>query len=278
MGFFLAWAMGTVAAEAGTLAVPTRFQEKAASGKFEEAHGVQQWDPRKTTLILCDMWDKHWCAGATRRVAEMAPVMNEVVRAARRQGVFIIHAPSDTMEFYADTPQRKRAPEAPPATLPATLKFAGRVEPPLPIDDSDGGCDTAEPPRHKAWSRQHPAIEIAVEDAITDSGDEVYNLLQQRDIDNVILMGVHTNMCVLGRSFAIRRMVGLGKNVVLMRDMTDAMYNPRMRPFVSHFCGTELVVLHIERYWCPSITSTVFTGQPPFRFNGDDRPREQESH
>jgi hypothetical protein len=73
-------------------------------------------------------------------------------------------------------------------------------------------------------------------------------------------------MCVLGRSFGIRRMVGLGKNVVLMRDMTDSLYNPRKRPYVSHFEGTDLMVNHIETYWCPSITSDQITGELPFVF------------
>lgn len=213
------------------------------------------------------MWDRHWCAGATGRVEEMAPVMNEVVRVAREQGVFIIHAPSDTMEFYRDTPQRRRAREAPAVPLPPEQERP--PEPPLPIDDSDGGCDTAETPWYKAWSRQHPAIEIAAGDAVTDDGDEVYRLCHERGIDTLILMGVHTNMCILGRSFGIRRMVKLGMNVLLMRDMTDAMYNPRRRPYVSHVRGTELVVEHIEQHWCPSITSAAFTGRPPYRFCED---------
>ena len=128
----------------------------------------------------------------------------------------------------------------------------------LPIDDSDGGCD-CDPPRknYRAWSRQHPAIEIAEQDAITDSGEAFY-LMKQRGIQNVIVMGVHTNMCVLGRPFSIRQMVRQGQNVVLMRDMTDTMYNPAMAPFVSHFTGNDLIVEHIEQYWCPTITSTDF--------------------
>jgi hypothetical protein len=68
-------------------------------------------------------------------------------------------------------------------------------------------------------------------------------------------MGVHTNMCVLGRPFGIRAMVRLGRNVVLVRDLTDAMYDPRQPPHVSHTRGTELVIEHIEKYWCPSILS-----------------------
>jgi len=33
------------------------------------------------------------------------------------------------------------------------------------------------------------------------------------------------------------------------------MYNPENRPYVSHDRGTELVVEHIEKYWCPPAVS-----------------------
>ena len=79
-------------------------------------------------------------------------------------------------------------------------------------------------------------------------------------------MGVHLNMCVLGRPVGIRQMVTVGKNVVLMRDMTDTMYNPKKRPFVSHFAGTDLVVQHVEKFWCPSITSTALPHSRPIGF------------
>ena len=68
-------------------------------------------------------------------------------------------------------------------------------------------------------------------------------------------MGVHTNMCVLNRSFAIRQMTKWGMRCVLVRDLTDSMYDPNDRPFVSHDRGTELVIEHIEKYWAPSVTS-----------------------
>src|SRR5690606_39279235 len=61
--------------------------------------------------------------------------------------------------------------------------------------------------------------------------------------------------------------------VVFVRDMTDTMYNSRMPPFVSHFAGTDLVIEHIEKYWCPSVTSVSFLGGEPFRFRDDRRPR-----
>ena len=88
-----------------------------------------------------------------------------------------------------------------------------------------------------------------------------------------MLMGVHTNMCVLGRPFGLRNMARSGKNVVLVRDLTDTMYNSRKWPYVSHFEGTNRIVEHIEKYVAPTITSTDLTGQPAFQFKADDRPR-----
>jgi len=76
-------------------------------------------------------------------------------------------------------------------------------------------------------------------------------------------------MCVLGRPFGLRQMAKNGKTVVLMRDMTDTMYNPKMPPMVSHFKGTELIIDHIEKYVCPTITSDQILGGKEFRFKGD---------
>ena len=246
---------------------------------------TESWDPKKTVLIICDMWDQHWCKSAARRVAEMAGPLNETVKSARARGVFIIHAPSTCMDFYKDTPQRKRAQTAPFAKTPLPLVTTerwgtawywpdGQREGVLPIDDSDMGCSCSgqKCEIRSPWTREIATIEIADTDAITDNGQEVWNLLTERGIDNVILCGVHLNMCVLGRPFGIRQMVHLGKNVALLRDLTDTMYNPERPPGVSHFAGTTLVVEHVEKYWCPSFTSADLTGKPPFRFHGDIQP------
>jgi type 1 glutamine amidotransferase len=54
--------------------------------------------------------------------------------------------------------------------------------------------------------------------------------------------------------------------------MTDTMYNSRRAPYVSHLVGTDLVAEHIEKYWCPTITSADLLGGEPFRFQHDKRP------
>ncbi len=257
------------------LLLTARSRVKQPDGSFKAQLRPITWDARQTAIIICDMWDDHYCRASAGRVAEMAPRMNEVITAARKRGVLIIHSPSGVLDKYEGTPQRKLAQAAPPVKTKLPLKgwcyLDKEHEPALPIEDSEPCEDTEPRPRVKFFTKQIETLKIAEGDAITDSA-EAYYLLEERKIKNVILMGVHTNMCVLGRPFGIRQMVYQGKNVVLMRDMTDSMYNPKQKPQVSHFRGTELVIEHIERHWCPTVTSTDFTGQAPFRFKGDDRP------
>ena len=218
------------------------------------------WQPSETAIIVVDMWNKHWSWGATERVDVMAPRMNSVTSRARDRGVMIIHAPSDTMDFYKDDPARVWVTEVAHADPPAELE---RPDPPQPVDASDGGSDTGETESYKAWYRQHSGLKIGEGDAISDNGQEVYNVLKQKGITNLIFMGVHTNMCVLGRSFAIKQMVKWGFNAVLVRDLTDAMYNPFKPPYVSHEEGTQLIIQYIEKFWCPTISSGDLTTPEP---------------
>jgi hypothetical protein len=51
-------------------------------------------------------------------------------------------------------------------------------------------------------------------------------------------------------------MVKLGKNVVLCRDLIDALRNPVTPPYLSHERGTEPAIEHVEKDWCPSIVSS----------------------
>ena len=203
----------------------------------------------------------------------MAPRINAFVSELRSRGVLIIHCPSSGVEHYESTPMRMRAKAAPVVKVKVPLRdwcsLDKTREQALPIDDSDNGCDCQ--PRCPTGAermdlRQIAAIKMADEDAVTDS-PEAYYLMKQRGITNVIILGVHTNMCVLGRPFSIRQMVYQGQNVALVRDLTDTMYNPRSKPFVPHTRGTELVVEHIERYWCPTLTSNEILGGKTFQFS-----------
>ena len=105
------------------------------------------------------------------------------------------------------------------------------------------------------------------EDAVTDDAQEVYNLLTERQIDDVLLLGVHANVCVLSRPFGIRQLVDLGKQPILCRDLTDSFYRHRGRNREGH----AQILAHIERYWCPTVTSDQWLGGEPFRFSDEAR-------
>jgi len=251
-----------------------------------------QWDAKKTALVICDVWDSHHCLNAVRRVGQVAPRIDQLARELRNQGATVIHAPSDCMDFYKDSPARKRAMAIPirSDTPEEIAKWCDQIEgessDAYPVDQSDGGEDD-DPAEHAQWAsrlsslgrdpkrpwiRQTEAIEIdSALDFVSDSGKEIWNILKSRGIEHVVVCGVHTNMCVLGRPFGLRQLKRHGFDAVLVRDLTDTMYNPLRWPYVNHFSGTDRVIDHIERVVCPTVSSEQWLGQKAFRFPSDTR-------
>ena len=246
--------------ETSTMTDPTTNVTKTVTAKRGVPTSVTvEIDPTKTAVVVCDMWDDHWCPSASKRCAELAKQAEPVLKACRERGMTIVHCPSDTMPFYKDHPARKRVADVKKVAPP---KSKDRSDPPLPVDDTDGGCDDEKPAKQfKAWSRQHAAITIdEKKDYVTDNGTEVYSIMKEKGIDTLLVLGVHTNMCVLNRTFAIKQMVKWDVRTLLVRDLTDAMYNPKMKPFVTHDKGTQLIIEHIEKHWCPTIESKSLLG------------------
>lgn len=277
------------------LVLESRVETGPGSGAWVPQRRAVQWSPVRTAIIVCDVWDYHHSINAVRRLNEMVPRLNQLVAIARSQGATIIHAPSDCMGNYEQHPARRRAiavadkvAEAPPPQaddwnhcLPAEKNAV------YPVDQSDGGEDD-DPVEHAAWAKQlealglnpatpwrsqSPLVEINPDvDLISDKGGEVWKILRSRGIDQVLLVGVHTNMCVLGRPFGLRQLTGWGKQVALVSDLTDTMYNPNRWPFVSHFAGTDLVLEYIQQHVCPTVTSDQLLAGARFRFAMDRRP------
>jgi nicotinamidase-related amidase len=228
--------------------------------------GLRCWDvleesflcaAAETAFIIVDMWDKHWSSGSTRRFSQLAVRINESARQARERGILIVHAPSETETFYRGTPARDRLLSAPKqAVIPEPVTVNDY---PLPIDDSDGGSESVDeyPPNSLVWTRQNEAIEIDQSRDVLcgDEGDLLFSYLQNRGIRFLIYTGVASNMCILNRSFGIKKMLRRGMRTVLARDLTDAMYNPEKPPYVSHEEGAALVTAYIEKFYCPTMDS-----------------------
>lgn len=271
-----------------------RVESPGLGGACRVVEKAVTWDPKQTAVIVCDMWDLHHCLNAVRRETDMAPRMDLLLTSLRHRGVTIVHAPSSCMDAYQDHRARRRAVSTPRSkNLPEGIaQWCKRIpteeQAAYPVDQSDGGEDD-DPAEHDRWAAklasmgrnpkapwksQTDLITIDPEnDYISDDGREIWSILEDRGIDHVLLMGVHLNMCVLGRPFGLRQMARNGKDVALVRDMTDTMYNPLTAPFVSHFTGTDRVVEHVERFVCPTVDSNQILGGAPFRFKTDHRPR-----
>jgi nicotinamidase-related amidase len=279
------------ASEPTQVTLRTAKPDTEGKGQIISVQRNEIWQPEQTAMIVCDVWDYHHSQNAVERLEAFAPRLNQVLNEARRRGVTIIHAPSDCMDHYRDHPARKRAQSAPQAVngpdgidawcsaIPSEKSGV------FPIDQADGGEDDdpqklavwrkklAELGRNPQmpWQAQSPLITIDKDlDFISDSGSEVWNVLQSRRIKNVVLTGVHVNMCVLGRPFGLRQMARNGMNVALLRDLTDAMYNPLSWPYVDHHEGTRRVIEHIERYVCPTISSDQWIGGHEFHLSKVD--------
>ena len=126
--------------------LPVRWQQRLGdSERFDEKTGVRELPASQTAILICDMWNQHWCASASRRCGELAKKMAPLIDQARAAGVLIVHSPSGTLDPYKDHPARKRALAVPSVTPPSPIESWCSLdearEGSLPIDDSDGGCD-----------------------------------------------------------------------------------------------------------------------------------------
>ena len=47
----------------------TRVETAKESGRYHTLPKQIDWNAKETAIVICDMWDKHWCPTATQRVA-----------------------------------------------------------------------------------------------------------------------------------------------------------------------------------------------------------------
>ncbi|MHC4482571.1 MAG: hypothetical protein ACYSW4_03380, partial [Planctomycetota bacterium] len=47
------------------IALNARGRAESSEGGFTVVNHRLAWEPCETAVIICDMWDEHWCKGAT---------------------------------------------------------------------------------------------------------------------------------------------------------------------------------------------------------------------
>jgi len=258
-------------AAAKNISLTLRNQHMSKVGRQEwiAQSTAAQWVGEETAIIVVDMWNQHWCQSATTRVGGLAIPMNQTITAARALGIQIIFAPSDVTGYYAGTPERKNVLELPNVTVPTGTPVN---IPPRPLNTStNGGCDV-DSPQGSPWTRQIDTLTITDEDFLITaeegaSEQELINVLTAKKIKNLIYMGVHENMCIVDRPFALDKIVSWGwgpSNCAVMRELVDVMYTPKDSPYVSHAEGVELQTAWIEKFLVSSVSMYDILGPSYF--------------
>jgi len=219
-------------------------------------------DPARTAVVVIDMWDRHWCATYTARVGNLVPRMNLALDAARKLGIQVVFAPSDVVDFYRDTPQRKAMQAIPAQPEPKPTGF-DPPRAPGPTDCCECGPDQPCQVKQKTYSRQHPSLRIAPQDLIGDcnNGRELLNLCCERRIDTLLYMGVASNLCVQFRGMGIRNMKNHGMRAIVVADLVEAITSNgvdadgRKDLNFTPAGGTARVQAHIEQFVAPTIES-----------------------
>ena len=234
------------ATAAGTLPVELQRRDPA-TGQPTVTHA--ELDPARVGVVVVDMWNWHWCKTATARVGALVPRMKPVVDEARALGMTIFWCPSDVADNYVGTVPYESAFSASKVPLPALAELNC---PPAP----DGGgcaCGRERCQGNYGWDGMHPDLVMDDRDFMPNDLATLYSLCRQRGLTHLIYLGVHTQVCLLGKSIGLRNLSRAGFQCILARDLTDAhaKYDPAAGVTPETF--TADVVAHFEKHLAPTI-------------------------
>ena len=87
---------------------------------------------------------------------------------------------------------------------------------------------------------------------------ELWNIVAEEGLRNLLYVGVHENMCIMGRPFALTHVTQqwgwAPEKIAVVRELVDTSYNPADPPYVAHAAGTALQTAYIESFWASSIS------------------------
>lgn len=205
-------------------------------------------DPKRVAIIAVDMWNWHWCKTSTERVSALVPRMNKSLEQARALGMTVFLCPTDVADNYVGTPMVERVLAVDPIPMPQGPDL---VCPPAP----DGGgctCGRERCQGNFGWDGMHPDLSIGPDDLMPNDPERLYTLCKERGITHIIFFGVHTQVCLLGKSVGLRAMTRAGFKCALARDLTDA--HGRYEPGVETPDDfTSKVVAHFEKHLAATV-------------------------
>ena len=174
-----------------------------------------------SAIIIYDCWDKHWY-GKQVDLDNNCKKINTLIEKVRLKGYTVIHHPSDCVGQKKTNFKFK--------SLPKTNYLLDNAEQPAP------GV------KWKVWSKQNPNIQIDKNDYITESIDELLNILKLHKIKKLYYVGYHINLCIL---WARETSIGNLKQVTdietfVVKDLSEALLkNKKDLQFVYDICEND---------------------------------------
>ena len=245
---FLAWAAGLTNLLAAGPELELELQRRdPATGQVSTT--LEKVPASKIAIVVIDLWNYHWCKTSAARVGALVPRMNRCLEAARAMGIQVFLCPTDVADNYVGTPQVESLMALPRVTIPTGSEIQ------CPAAPDGGGCTCGKErcQVNYGWDGMHPDLVIGENDLIPNEPELLYGICQARGITHLIYLGVHTQVCLLGKSVGVRRMLQAGMKCVLARDLTDAhgRYDPAKNLTPDDF--TTNVVAHFEKYLVPTV-------------------------
>ena len=211
----------------------------------------------QTALILVDVWNVHfidsWIERAKKITSEsIVPVLETARQCVHNSNrMTIIHAPSPPVADQFKQSNRLGQTSTQPANesvdWPPT-KFRNRSE----EYQIYRGPRSQPPGIDLHWKKLADQLSISEkiivkpEDEVIATGQQLHQLLAERQILHLIYVGFATNWCVLGRDYGIRAMAGRGYNIILLREATTGVEFPDT---LDETLTTEIAIREVEQQY-----------------------------
>lgn len=252
-----------------TITLPTRYYRaykddspfKCDEQDFHYADEDLSIPADQCALVLVDCWNNHYAGSWLKRgAAIIQDIVLPVVRAARRGGIPVIHAPTGSVA--QNYPQSEYLFEPGDEESPTSYVTPEAEWPPEDFVKRKGQYERYKRKFHPSgWKDHTPPLRIAdclgpePEDYVVQSGKQLHKLLKSKKILHLFYAGFATNICVLRRDYGMRAMADRGYNLIFIRDATTAV---EAHDTVDDLTNTKVYTKEIEFMLAYSTTSRDF--------------------
>lgn len=211
------------------------------------------------TVVYVDMWRSHWCTYYNDREFFFTPRINELLQRFRRLNVSIVSISSVVDGYLPFSKQRKRGSAAvKKGSIPAITEYNAQQER-YHYEYNPGFqdiCVYSDLTRY-GYTRDNrftPKIAIGANDYFVSNFQEAAECFVGMGKKNVIIVGQHTNMCLMAVMLFSQQ---ANLNMFIVRDLVDAcwVYDLQKLHHNTHTKGNEATNSYFERKFGKSILS-----------------------